>query len=198
MDARTTVNLVREAQGGDAQALNQLLAQYQERVLRMVRLRMGPKLRARMDSMDVTQEVLQRAIMNLNRFDFGHEGAFLHWLRKLVQFEVLEWAEHYGAQKRDPEKELQKIAGDRSLSGEIPASSLWDPHRQLGLKEEFRGLESAMDSLDEEQREVILMRQYEDLSFPEIGKILGCSEDAARMKYARAMSKLSDLMHQNG
>jgi RNA polymerase sigma-70 factor (ECF subfamily) len=62
---------------------------------------------------------------------------------------------------------------------------------RLRIKEEARLLERAFEALSESQREVILLRKYEELSFQEIGERLGKSAAASRMMFARAMSALT-------
>jgi RNA polymerase sigma-70 factor, ECF subfamily len=62
---------------------------------------------------------------------------------------------------------------------------------QLIVDERAQNLEAAIDSLSEAHRQVILLRKFEELSFREIGKRLGKSEDACRMLFARAMTALT-------
>jgi RNA polymerase sigma-70 factor (ECF subfamily) len=66
--------------------------------------------------------------------------------------------------------------------------------RKLDLEEQQIRLERALDDLNPEHREVILLRKYEDLSFEEIGQRLGRSPDACRMLLARAMTALTRAM----
>ena len=197
VEIHTTINLVNRAKAGDDSALNLLFTHYMDRILRMVRMRMGAKMRVRLDSMDVVQEVMERAIKAFDNFEVKHEAAFLHWIRKLVQNEIVNLAEFHNAGKRNPNQEAIKSDGnekDCSVIGNLPAQSMWNPGRQLKLKEEVIELEAAMDELTEGQREVIIMKQYEGLTFKEMSEILKCEEDAARMKHVLAMDKLTDLM----
>ena len=66
---------------------------------------------------------------------------------------------------------------------------------QVILDEEAREqagrLEAALDSLSDAHRQIILLRKFEELSFAEIGRRLGKSEDACRMLLARAMTALT-------
>jgi len=196
-DIKTTLALVMRAKAGEDQALNLLLHRYLDRILRIVRMKLGPKLRSKMESMDVVQEVMLRAIKGFEKFEPKNEAAFLHWMGKLVQNEIRDLADYHGAAKRNITKEI-KTEKDASIGSSvlsnIPANSEWRPSFQFKLKEEVLELEAAMDHLMEKQREVIVMRQYEGFSFKEIGAEFDCSEDAARMQYARAMDKLTDLM----
>jgi RNA polymerase sigma-70 factor (ECF subfamily) len=62
---------------------------------------------------------------------------------------------------------------------------------QAILNERASELESAIASLSDAHREVILLRKFEELSFPDISRRLGKSEDACRMLFARAMTALT-------
>ena len=196
-DIKTTLTLVRQAKAGENNALNLLLDRYVQRVLRIVRMRLGPKLRGRMESMDVVQEVMVRVIKDLENFEPKNEAAFLHWISQLVQNEIRDLADYHGAEKRNANKEVQPQKDseeDRSVVSNTPANSIYRPSFQLRLKEDVLLLEAAMDELPEKQKEVIILRQYEEMSFKDIGDQLDCSEDAARMQYTRAIDKLTDLM----
>jgi RNA polymerase sigma-70 factor (ECF subfamily) len=59
------------------------------------------------------------------------------------------------------------------------------------LDERASHLEAALETLSADHREVILLRKFEELSFAEIGRRLGKSEDACRMLLARAMTALT-------
>ncbi|MBU0506394.1 sigma-70 family RNA polymerase sigma factor [bacterium] len=197
-DFKTTIHLVNKAKSGEDKALNLLLDRYMERILRIVRMRLGNKLRQKTESMDIVQEVMIRAIKGFDKFELKNEGAFIHWISKLIQNEISDLADYHKAQKRDMDKEYKKPKEtddkNRSVIGQTPAKSMYRPSFQIQLKEDVLHLEHALDELKEEQREIIIMRQYEGMTFNEIGDELNISEDAARMKFARSMDKLTDIM----
>ena len=196
-DIQTTLTLVNKAKAGENQALNLLLDRYMKRILGIVRLRLGSRLRQKMESMDIVQEVMIRAIKGFENFELQDEGAFLHWLSKLVQNQIRDLADYHSAEKRDFKQEktsLRNSDSDRSILGQIPANSIFRPSVQLQLKEDILELEAALDQLPEKQKEIIIMRQYEGLTFKDIGLEINCSEDAARMQFARAINKLTDIM----
>ncbi len=193
----TTLTLVRKAKAGEGDALNLLFERYVPRILRIVRMRIGAGLRGHMESMDVVQEVMIRAIKAFDQFEAKDEAAFLHWISKLVQNEIRDLADYHKAEKRNADREVtttKESTDNRSVLSQIPADSLYKPSFQVRLKEDVLQLEAALDQLPEKQREVIIMRQYEGMSFKDIREKLGCSEDAARMQFARAMDRLTDLM----
>ena len=65
---------------------------------------------------------------------------------------------------------------------------------QVILNEEISRLEAALETLSPAHREIILLRKFEELTFPEIATRLGKSEDACRMLFARAMTSLTLAM----
>lgn len=196
-DTHETLRLVAKAKSGDSRALELLLQRYLPRVHMMVRLSLGSVLRSRIESMDVVQEVMSRVLKSFDRFDVRHEAAFLHWVRTLVQNEIKNQAAFHGAARRDGVKEVvvtNETENPRSVLDGLAADTTGTPSQRLSHKDDLDELAGAMQRLPEEQREVIFMRQYEELSFKEMGEILSCSEDAARMKFVRAMDKLTDEM----
>jgi RNA polymerase sigma-70 factor (ECF subfamily) len=196
-DIKTTLTLVQRAKTGENQALNLLLDRYMNRVLRIVRMRLGKHLRQKMESMDVVQEVMIRAIKDFDHFELQNEGAFLRWLSALIQNQISDLADFHSAEKRNQNKEAssgKKSDSDRSILSQLPADSIYRPSVQFQLKQDVLELETALDQLSADQREIIIMRQYEELSFKDIGQTLTLSEDAARMQYTRALGKLTDLM----
>lgn len=187
--------LIRQAKGGDEAALNDLFKRYSPRVLQIVRLRLGAAMRAKLESQDIVQEAFARAVKGFDRFELRHEGAFLHWLGELIRNSIRDRADHFGALKRNARLESPLEAGhapdasvDMSLPGFDPT-----PSRILENQEDLRKLTDAMDRLPEDVRDVIVYRDLEELSFAEIGEMMGRSEDAARMHYVRAKAKLAGL-----
>ena len=147
--------------------------------------------------MDIVQEVMIRAIKGFENFELRDEKAFLHWISQLVQNQIRDLADYHHAEKRDVNKEIPSVKNsdsDRSVLSTLPAKSIYRPSFQFQLKQDVLELEAAMDQLTEQQKEVVVMRQYEGLSFKEIGEAVNCSEDAARMQFARALDKLTDIM----
>ncbi|MBF0107543.1 MAG: sigma-70 family RNA polymerase sigma factor [Deltaproteobacteria bacterium] len=196
-DIKTTINLVNKAKAGEGKALDLLLERYMGRVLKIVRMRLGAHLRQKTESMDIVQEVMIRALNGFETFEPKDEAAFLHWISKLVSNEIRDLADYHQAQKRDLNKEHKKAKDQdpsRSVISNLPAKSMYRPSFQVQLKQEVLELETALDQLSEDQRDVVVMRQYEGMSFKDIAEMLNTTEDAARMKFARAIDKLTDLM----
>lgn len=178
--------LIRKAKSGDDEALDALFKRYSARVLHAARLRLGPGLRGKLESQDVVQEAFVRAVKGFDRFEVRHEGAFLHWLGRLVTNVIKDRADYFGAAKRSAE---HVDAADLPLASQDPT-----PSRRAEADEEVERLMRALDRLPEEDREVIVQRDVEELPFAEIGRLCSRTEDAARMRYVRAKARLAELL----
>lgn len=101
-----TILLFRAANAGDKGAVNSLLAKYHRKIHKLARIKMGRKLRSKMDSMDIVQDAMLKALESVERADrdgapktFECEAEFLAWLYKIVQTQILDNFKHYDAQK---------------------------------------------------------------------------------------------------
>ena len=189
-----TQKLVSLAQGGDSAALDQLCKIYGERVLRIVRLRMGRELRSKLESMDVVQDAFVSVVKNLDDFEYRNEGDFLRWMSKIAENRIRDNLKKLHADKRDIRKEVsidRMPATDDGHAQTLEPLKTTTPSVIMSFSEEFDRLEKAMNLLKPEYRKVIMLTQIEGLSFKEIGDRLGKSPDAIRIQVARAMASLT-------
>jgi len=189
-----TQRLVTLAQEGDQSALDQLCKVYNERVLRIIRMRMGPELRTKLESMDLVQDAFISTLRNLEDFTYQNEGDFLRWVSKIAENRLRDNLDKLHADKRDIRKEIplnnssttqETFAG---ISGPVDTTT---PSVIMSRREELNKLEKAMDKLKPEYREVITLTKIEGLSYKEAGQRLGKNADAVRMLLSRAMATLS-------
>ena len=192
-----TATLLLHIQQGDDQAIDRLYRRYQDRVLTAVRYRLGRKLRQKIESADVVQEVLLGALKKVESFEFRTEGAFLHYLNRLVENRIRDEARHWDAGKREIGKEHPLVAKRSDADGNL--LTLEDDHCPtpssiVSAKEDYARLELAMDqlgTLNPEYRELIVAAKLEGMTYAEIAAELGKSRDAVRMQLNRAMMELT-------
>ena len=196
---RTTVHKTQElvslAQDGDSSALDQLCRIYSERVLRIVRFRMGTELRGKMESMDLVQDAFVAAVKDLGKFEYRDEGDFLRWMSKIAENKIRDNLKRLHADKRDIRREVpidHRVPTAEDSSPRIPEPiRTTTPSVIFSVSEELDKLENAMDLLKPEYREVIVLNQIEGLSLKKIGDRLSKSPDAVRMLVARAKASLA-------
>ena len=185
MDRASSTAVLREALAGSDAALDTLYERYGPRLLSFIRLKMGRSLRARLESRDILQATFLKSFQHLDDFK-GQDGrALLGWLMRIAEHEIRDRADFHHRQQRDARRE--EDLGDRDDLAARSRSAL----TRLILDERAERLDAALDSLTDAHRQVILLRAFEDLSFSEIAGVLGKSEDACRMQYARAMTALT-------
>ena len=200
--SRTEV-LIHRVQQGSEEALQELLSRYQTRVLAAVRLRLGVGLRRKLESNDIAQEAFIDALRHVKDFEFKTEGAFLHYLNRVVANKIRDEADRWRAKKREATREVP-FPNARSSDLQNPlinaaGRSAATPSETLGLGEDLARLEKAIDRLGEESdesRELIIAVKLEGRSFREIAEEMGKSPDAIRMQANRAMAALTRIFQQ--
>jgi RNA polymerase sigma-70 factor (ECF subfamily) len=198
--AADTQVLLDQAKGGDARAVEQLLARHREPIRRLVDLRLDPAIVQRLDASDVVQEVLLEASRRLKEYLKKPAMPFHLWLRHIAKDHIIDaHRRHHQAQKRGVNREQPLVRpGWMDQSSLQLAGQLMDPERtpaSAAIQHELqRRLQDALEQLEEDDREVILMRHFEQLANQEVASALGLTEAAASMRYLRAIRRLRDLL----
>lgn len=193
-----TQELLLKAGNGEAAAVDQLLDRHREPVRRMIGMRLDPALGKRVDASDIVQEVLLEASRRLSDYLKKPDMPFHLWLRHIAKDHVIDaHRRHRLAQRRsvDREQSMRPLADHSSLQ---LAAELID--RELtpataALRRELQDrFQSVLETMDDEDRELIFMRHFEQLSNQEVATALGLSEAAASMRHLRALRKLRGLL----
>lgn len=195
---KQTLELIRQAKSGDKTGLNEVCRRYLSRVHEIAHLRLG-QLRGRTDSMDIVQSALYEAVRDLDQFDADSDARLINWLAKIVENKIRDKVEYYGTLKRDINREVrQEPIDDRPISqlGMIDPSDITSPAAMMMVAEleRMKVVEEAMEHLSDGDREIIICRNHCGMTFPEIAQELSIKQDAARMRYVRAVSRLTELL----
>ncbi len=182
----TSIELVRKAQGGDRGALDQLFERYYERVYRIVRIRMGARLRGVLESLDLVQETCAVAARKLDAFQPEDRASLIQWLARIAEHQIHDAADRIAAQKRDVGRETPLESGDLgSTRGASPSSIVANQE----LKEIY---DACVEGLPGDYRELILLRDYALASWEETARAVSAPNvHAAQEKYRRAQVRLA-------
>ena len=200
VDSSDTGELLRRAGQGDMAAVGNLFARHRERLVRMVNLRMDPRLRGRCDADDVIQEVYLEAIRRFAEYQRNPNPPFFLWLRLLAAQKLVDVHRHnLGAKARDATREVSLYDGGLpQATSAVLASQLLGRHTspsQAAVRAEMQlRLQDALNGMDEIDREVIALRHFEQLSNGEAAAVLGIKESAASTRYVRAMKRLKEIL----
>ena len=199
-DHPDTQDLLANAREGKDGAVDRLLDVHREPLRRMIGLRLDPALAARLDASDIVQDVLIEAHRRLEDYLRNPAIPFRLWLRHIAQDHVIDaHRRHRQAQRRSLDREqplVPAVLADHS-SYEL-AGQLLDTERtpaSAAIQHELqRKLDAAVAALDDDDREVILMRHREQYSNQQVAEALGLSEAAASMRYLRAIRRLRGVL----
>ena len=180
--------LVAAAADGDPSALHLLLQAYLPRIRAYVRLRAGPALLSHESRSDLVQSICRDLLENARRLHSTDLAGFDRWLFTTAHRKLADRTALWGAQKRDPGRELADVEADQVLGA---CREIVTPSREASGREDLARLEAALRELPEERREVILLAKVLGLSRREIGVRLGRSEAAVRVLLTRSLADLA-------
>lgn len=201
-DLEQTRQLLAGVREGDAAALNRLLDRHREALRRVVQLRLDRALSRRVDASDVVQDVLIEAHQRLGEYLQNPKLPFHLWLRQLAADRVIDLHRHHrAAQRRSVDREQPlRAAGLAERSSFDLAARLRDPEPTPAAAIIRRELEArflaALDELDDEDREIIVMRHFEQVGNSEAAQLLGLTPAAAGMRHLRALRRLRAILEE--
>jgi len=193
-------NLVARAAAGDRAAVVELLERYRDRLRRMVALRLDPRLQGRVDASDVIQEGYLDAMRQLDEFIQDPAVPFYIWLRFLVGQRVQEQhRRHLGTPGRDVGREVSIYRGTMpgASTGALAARLLGKQTSpsQAALRAERKiRLQEALNGLDPLDREILVLRHYEQMTNRDAATVLGLDKSAASKRYTRALERLKEIL----
>jgi RNA polymerase sigma-70 factor (ECF subfamily) len=168
--------LLTAARQGDAAALEALLVRYQPHLYRFGLRMCGNEE----DAADVAQESLISMARSLR--DFRGESSVSSWLYTIARRFCIKKRRRskFAPSREDSLDALETTAAERVAD---PAPN---PEQTTTNRELARALTRAIDALDPPQREVLVLRDVEGLSAPEVAKVLAISVDAVKSRLHRA------------
>jgi RNA polymerase sigma-70 factor (ECF subfamily) len=166
----------------------------------MVAMRLDPRLRGRVDASDVIQEGYLEAMNRLEEFIRDPSVPFYIWLRFLVgQRLQKQHRRHLGTPGRDVRREVSIYRGAMpgASTGALAArllGKLTSPSQAAVRAERKMQLQDALNRMDPLDREILVLRHYEQMSNIHAAAALGLSESAASKRYTRALERLREIM----
>ncbi len=165
--------LAQRARDGDQRAFAELVRRHQDRVFRFV-LRMTG---SRDESMDLTQDTFMKAWQALPRWE--PQAQFGTWLFQIARNGALDLLRRRGT------LEFVPIEEDAEFVAPQPT-----PDEQVDLRQRYGLLDTVLRQLPLDHREILLLREVEQLSYTEIAATLGIQEGTVKSRIARARAAL--------
>jgi RNA polymerase sigma-70 factor (ECF subfamily) len=177
---------------GDSSAATALLTRHQNRLRHMVRLRIDSRLASRLDPSDIVQDALAEAHRRLPRYAAERPIPFYPWLRRIAWERLLQMHRHHIEAKRRSvlREDLMPLSQESELLLAERLAENSTPSKQLLRHEIEQRVRQAIAQLPDADREVIVLKHLEELSFEEAAIVLGISTAAVYSRYYRAVEKL--------
>ena len=183
-----------------AQELTELFDRYRSRLRLMVHLRLDRRLQARVDGSDVLQEAFLEAAQRYERYKSKPTMPPFLWLRFLVgQRLTMMLRRHLGVQARTAAREVSLFHGalpqanSESLAAQLLGRLTSPSHVAMRSELQVR-IQEALNSMEEIDREMLVLRHFEQLSNTEAAEILGLSQQAASKRYVVALRRLRETL----
>lgn len=184
--------LVRLAQGGNRQAMEDLIRLYQDRVWRRARYRIGDPDEAS----EVAQEVFLICFRKLNQF--RGESHFWTWLARITDNQVRNRMGWWRRRRQSQTFSLQELwQGDE----EEAQQQEWDvpdpspsPRQQAAGREVMEAMESKLGELSADHREILMLRFADGLTYEEIAEQLQVELGTVKSRINRARAELRQKM----
>jgi RNA polymerase sigma-70 factor (ECF subfamily) len=192
--------LMGRARAGDETALAELFARHRRKLRQMVRLRLDSRLQGRVDPSDVLQDAYLDVVQQWPTFLARPEMSLYLWLRLTTGQRLMRLhREHLGAAMRDAGREvsLYREALPRASSASLAAQLLGkmtSAIKAIERAETQLQLQAALNGMDEADREIIALRNFEELSNVEAAQVLGIEPSAASKRYVRALKRLHNIL----
>jgi len=198
-DPDGTDDILLRAGAGDGSALGELFERHRARLRQMVQLRLDRRLSGRVDPEDVLQEAYLDLGRRFPEYAANPAVPFYLWLRSLTGQRLVDLhRRHLGAQMRDAGQEVSLFRGALPQASSVSLANqllgrLTSPTQAAVRAELQLRLQEALNALDPLDREILVLRHFEELSNTEAAEVLGLQGSAASKRYIRAVRRLKDL-----
>jgi RNA polymerase sigma-70 factor (ECF subfamily) len=184
-DPKLLVSLLDRCRHGDGDAFQRIFDMFRGPIYSYLARTTGDRHLAE----DLLQDTFLRMIQNLDRYE--ESGRFQAWLFRIAANRVRDWARRKSHSERvggaaDPDDPDSTGTVDRPV--DVP------PETRMEQSEEIRLLEGAVAGLEYDERQVLILRHYSDLSFKEIADIMNAPLGTVLARSHRALAKLRERM----
>ncbi len=192
MPSPSDEDLALAVQAGNTDSLGALVARWEQPLFRFaVRLLDRPE-----DARDVCQETFLRILRRSERF---REGArFSTWMYQIALNLCRDQIRRRRRWKWISLEESPRSRESAEPLGGPAEGRADDPGRALELRERRRAVSEALGAIPREQREVLILKEYEGLKFREIAEILGCPESTVKSRMYYGLNALRSELGRRG
>lgn len=183
------MHLIAAAQGGNPDAMEQLLGLHLGDLRVFVRAKSSNAIRQQESCSDLVQTVCREVLGGIDGYEWRGEGSFRHWLFSVALNKIRNRADFYAAERRNPNREERNVDQLRDAY-----QTMCGPSQQAIASEAVAKFEASIDQLTPDHREVILLSRMIGMNHSEIAEQLDIDPVTVRTRLGRALSKLAKVM----
>lgn len=194
LSSLSLIRLISRARVGSDAALGTLFQVYRGYLHLLAEMQISHRLQGKIDPSDAVQEAFLRIKAGFGEFRGNSEGELVVWLRRILARVLVDQMRYFaGTAKRSVqlERRLNDCLGQSSHSLQqafpSPTSS---PSHQAARREEAVLVADALEKLPSHYRTVIILRSFEDKTFPEIAQEMQRSVTSVKKLWPRALMRL--------
>ena len=178
MPDRTDFELVKDFLNGNESAFNKIVGKYQKRVYWHALRMLGNHL----DADEVTQEVMIVMYQKLNTFNY--QSSLFTWIYRITTTRSINYIKKKNVKRflRIDDEDVKELSGKSDLVHDVED------------REKLNKLNDVLQKLPVKQREVFIMRNFDQLSYEEIAEIKQKSVGAMKANYFHALKKVTEYM----
>lgn len=174
MDSKKEINLIKDCQNGKLDSFTELYDEYFDKIYNFIFYRVSHKETAE----DLTSLTFIKILENINSFKIDY-GFFSSWAYKIARNNVID---HYRSKK-----DVQDIDDYKELKDIDPEIA-----NKIDIDYGFKKIQKYIDNLTPEQKEILVMRVWDQLSYREISKIIGKSEENCKVIFSRSIKTIRE------
>ena len=177
----------------------ELFMEHRGRLLSLAERNLNPVLRKRVSAEDIVQDTLSSACSKIDFFENCPEVPLYFKLRTLL-FQTITAAErkHLQSRKRDAYKEVEVTDDETVSTGQVNwnlfADTVTGPLTKIARNDRYEVLRQALKTLSENDRQILELRHFDDMSNADCAAALNIEPKAASIRYVRALQRLQQKL----
>jgi RNA polymerase sigma factor (sigma-70 family) len=176
---------------GNQKGLTALLEQHLPWIQEYVSRKLGPKLRTKLESWDIVQEAMVQFLKYGPRIKVSSASQFRALIGRIVENVLCDEHDRVTTLRRKISRE-RPLPSDTVLNLDLPRLEVTPPIKTAQRNENEAWIRLAIELVSTQDREVLTLRAWGSHSFSEIGSQIGVGENAARMRFNRALLRLAE------
>lgn len=196
--SQIAAEILEAVRSGDVKLQEKILRRYENLLRLIARLHVESRLQRKFDASDLVQQTLMTACQAFPKFRGATEKEFVAWLKGILRNELRHLRRRFRAELELEDHLEEWLSGTSRSMAEMIRATGTTPSQAAAEREQEVLLADALEELPVDYREVIVLRNLEELPHEEVARRMGRSPGAVRMLWVRALAELRRALARRG